>query len=519
MSLLIVIVPLLITVLTGFGGRYLTREDSVFLSCLAGGITLVCSFIFRYEVIFCDCPIYLDFGYWLNLVGLEIKWSLVFDSVTVAMLLIISLVAFLVIIYSTEYMSEDPQLPLFMTYLTLFLTSMLILVTSGSYLQLFIGWEGVGLCSYILICFWYTRASANSAAIKAMLVNRVGDVAYLFAVALVFYIFQTSDISLVQHLSFFYNNTVGGLFTLEVISFLFLLGAVGKSAQLFLHVWLPDAMEGPTPVSALIHAATMVTAGIYLIIRSYLLFENSSSILVLLTFFGGSTALFSALIGVFQNDMKRVIAYSTCSQLGYMLLCCGFSQYGRALFHLVNHAFFKALLFLSAGAVIHSLGGEQDMRRMGGLVRSLPLPYMGLLIGSLALVGFPGFSGIFSKDMLLMIGASSFVVEGFVFYTLQLIVAFCTRFYSMKLLRLVFYGEPRGFRIVYSTLGTHNSTYNMNLALLVLILFSTCFGFYFVEIFDYMGFVLAKTELFWSNFVFLESSPLVVRALPLFFTL
>jgi proton-translocating NADH-quinone oxidoreductase chain L len=518
MTSLLIFIPLFSTILTAFSGYYLSREDRVFFSCFRGGLTLLFSFVLLYEVIFCDCPIYLSFGFWFDLVGLEIKWSLVFDSLTVSMLLIISLVAFLVLIYSTEYMSEDPKLPLFMSYLTLFLTSMLILVTSGTYLQLFIGWEGVGLCSYLLICFWYTRAAANSAALKAMLVNRIGDVAYLFAVGLVFFLFQTSDILLIQHLSLFFMNTETSLFVLECIAILFLIGAVGKSAQLFLHVWLPDAMEGPTPVSALIHAATMVTAGIYLIIRSYLLYESVSSILWLLTLFGGRTAFFSALIGIFQNDMKRVIAYSTCSQLGYMLLCCGFSQYGRALFHLVNHAFFKALLFLSAGAVIHRLSGEQDMRRMGGLVRRLPISYLGILIGSLALVGFPGFSGIYSKDMLLMIGASSFVVEGYVFYTVQLLVAFCTRLYSAKLLRFVFFGTPNGFRIVYSGVTSHLHSYNMNFALLTLILFSTFFGFFFVEIFDYMGFTLSKTEVFWSNYVFLESRPLVIRLLPVIFT-
>jgi proton-translocating NADH-quinone oxidoreductase chain L len=344
-----------------------------------------------------------------------IECGLLFDGLTCSMLIIVTGISMFVHIYSIGYMSHDPHLPRFMSYLSLFTFFMLLLVTSDNYVQMFIGWEGVGLCSFLLINFWYTRLLANKAALKAMIMNRIADVFFIFGIILIFLTFKTTDFLIVSNLVYLIKDSTYMIFgctvyKVSLISFFLFIGGVGKSAQLGLHTWLPDAMEGPTPVSSLLHAATMVTAGVFLLIRSSFFFEFSNSILILVALIGGFTAFFSAIIGVFQFDVKKIIAYSTCSQLGYMFFSCGLSNYQIAIFHLVNHAFFKALLFLSAGAIIHAVFDEQDMRRLGGLVKLLPFTYFAVFVGSLAIMGFPFLTGFYSKDLILELAYSRYMV-------------------------------------------------------------------------------------------------------------
>lgn len=337
------------------------------------------------------------------------------------MFLLVTIVSSLVYLYSLSYMLEDPHLIRFSCYITLFTFFMLILVASDNLLQLFFGWEGVGLCSYLLINFWYTRIQANKAAIQALMVNKIGDIAVLIAISASFLVYYSVEFSILFSITpYLLKKTFiffdFSLSSIAFISFLLFIGAVGKSAQIGLHTWLPSAMEGPTPVSALIHAATMVTAGIFLIIRCSPIFEYTDSVLVLITLVGALTSFFAATVGMLQNDLKRIIAYSTCSQLGYMIFACGISNYSAAFFHLFNHGFFKALLFLSAGSIIHGFSDEQDLRKMGGLGKIFPVTYCMFLIGSLALMGFPFLTGFFSKDVILEVAFSQYTVSSMFAY-------------------------------------------------------------------------------------------------------
>jgi proton-translocating NADH-quinone oxidoreductase chain L len=367
---------------------------------------------------------------------------------------------------------------------------MLTLITANNFLQLFVGWEGVGLCSYLLINFWFTRIQANKAAIKAMLVNRIGDFFLLLALFTTYFIFNSLDYDVVFGLAplvlgskiLISNMEVP---VLDVICLFLFLGAMGKSAQLGLHTWLPDAMEGPTPVSALIHAATMVTAGIFLIIRCSYLFEFSYLVLNVITFIGSATAFFAATTGLFQNDMKRVIAYSTCSQLGYMMFACGLSSYEVSFFHLSNHAFFKALLFLGAGSVLHALADEQDMRNMGGLKKTLPFSYSIMLIGSLALMGFPFLTGFYSKDTILEVAFAKYTYLGHFSYYLGAFAAFFTSFYSTRLLFLVFLSEPNGNKGII--IKAEEGYWQISFCLFVLALFSVTIGFFTRDFFIGVG--------------------------------
>merc|ERR1712127_1083001 len=370
---------------------------------------LLSSFSF-YEVALNGCPVYIKLMPWMNSELLNVDWGFLFDSLTVSMCCIVTFVSFLVHLYSTEYMAHDPHLSRFMSYLSLFTFFMLILVTADNFIQMFVGWEGVGLCSYLLINFWFTRIQANKAAIKAMVVNRIGDFGLALGIFTIFIKFKALDYATVfSMIPFFCNDLVIFLnFKVNVISLigiLLFIRAIGKSAQLGLHTWLPDAMEGPTPVSALIHAATMVTAGVFLLARCSYLFELAPTTLCVVTIVGALTAFFASTVGLVQNDLKRVIAYSTCSQLGYMVFICGLSNYSIGLFHLANHAFFKALLFLSAGSIIHGLADEQDLRKMGGLIGSFPIT-------------------------ILEIAFSTYNKFGLFAYTLGCLAAGCTSFYS-----------------------------------------------------------------------------------------
>lgn len=500
MLILIIIVPLLAFFSGCIFGRYIglgvcyITTASVFFSFILSCFLFV-------DVLSTGVSYKIFIFPWIVSDSLVINWCFFFDSLTSVMLIVVTFISTLVHLYSTEYMREDPHLFRFMSYLSLFTFFMLILVTANNFLQLFIGWEGVGLSSYLLINFWFTRIQANKSSIKAMLLNRVGDFFLLLALFSILFICDSLDfdivfsvVSLIQN----YYITLGTLNypLIDIISLFLFLGAVGKSAQLGLHSWLPDAMEGPTPVSALIHAATMVTAGVFLIIRCSFIFEYSPLVLNLITIIGSITACFAATTGLFQNDIKRVIAYSTCSQLGYMVFACGLSSYDVGIFHLSNHAFFKALLFLGAGSVIHAISDEQDMRRMGGLRKILPFSYAAILIGSLALVGFPFLSGFYSKDIILEIAYAKYTEYSIFAYFLGVFSAFCTSFYSTRLLILVFLAKPNGTRT--SLLNAHEGTWQMTLPLLLLAIFSVFVGFLSHEFFIGFG------TNFWSNAIFIR---------------
>ncbi|HWD50113.1 MAG TPA: NADH-quinone oxidoreductase subunit L, partial [Rhizomicrobium sp.] len=405
----IVFLPLLGSVIAGLFGRVIGARASELVTTILLFVSAVLSGYAFYDVAVLSHPVIVDIMPWITSGSFDAHWSLRVDTLTAVMLVVVTGVSSLVHLYSIGYMHEDPSRPRFFSYLSLFTFAMLMLVTANNFLQMFFGWEGVGLASYLLIGFWYEKPSANAAAMKAFIVNRVGDFGFALGIFGVFYIFHTLDFdavfhaapSMVGHTFLFAGHQVDVMTTLCLLLFV---GAMGKSAQIGLHTWLPDAMEGPTPVSALIHAATMVTAGVFLVCRCSPMFQLAPRAAEFVTFIGATTAFFAASVGLFQNDIKRVIAYSTCSQLGYMFAAAGVASYDAAMFHLFTHAFFKALLFLSAGAVIHSMHHEQDMRKMGGLWKAIPFTWAMMLIGNLALtgVGLPilgiGTAGFYSKD-------------------------------------------------------------------------------------------------------------------------
>lgn len=466
MYLLIIFLPL-ISCFILLSGRKLGVKGSNYFSVTCLGLASLLSCFGYFESVILKSSIHISLFNWIPLNILNVSTNFYIDSISGGMILIVNFVSFLVHLYSTSYMQEDPHRPRFMGYLSLFTFFMLILVSSQNYVQLFIGWEGVGLCSYLLINYWFGRLQANKAAIKAMLVNRVGDAALIAGIVMIWYNYGTVSFYSIFPLNQSFSNTL--------IPLLLLIGAVGKSAQIGLHTWLPDAMEGPTPVSALIHAATMVTAGVYLIIRSSSIFEMSNTALILTGLIGSLTALFAATIGLAQNDIKKIIAYSTCSQLGFMVMACGISYYSVGLFHLINHAFFKALLFLAAGSVIHALSDEQDIRKMGSSVISLPLSFIFILIGSLALAGTPFMTGYYSKDLLLELTTKQYY---FIFIAwLGLTATLLTALYSFKLITRTFLLYQNSYKIWWSK--NHEGEFNLLLPLFALALGSIFFGFIF----------------------------------------
>ena len=490
MYLLIIFLPLIGSLSTLMLGRFLGFAGAVFITTGCTFITFLISCFCFYEVALAGSPCYIVLAPWISSGMLDVSWGFLFDTLTVVMLVVVTFVSSLVHLYSSEYMGGDPHLVRFMAYLSLFTFFMIILVTADNFIQMFVGWEGVGLCSYLLINFWFGRIQANKAAIKAMIVNRVGDFGLILGIISLFYIFKsvkyTTIFASISHFidtNIYFLNTEFNLLT--VSCFLLFIGAVGKSAQLFLHTWLPDAMEGPTPVSALIHAATMVTAGVFLIARCSPLFEHAPNTLIIVTVLGAMTAFFGATVGLLQNDLKRVIAYSTCSQLGYMIFICGISNYSVAIFHLSNHAFFKALLFLSAGAIIHAMGDEQDMRRMGGLLNFLPFSYAMVFIGSLALMGFPFLTGFYSKDVILELAYSKYTLSSRFAYWLGTISAFFTAFYSIRLLFLVFLVEVNAYKQI--VLHIHEAPFRMAFPLFLLSLGSIFVGFLSKDMFIGLG--------------------------------
>jgi NADH-ubiquinone oxidoreductase chain 5 len=443
---------------------------------------------------------FLTFGTWIYSDSLSIDWGVYYDNLTLSMLLVVTIVSALVHLYSMDYMLHDPHLPRFMSYLSLFTFFMFLLVVGNNFIILFLGWEGVGLCSYLLISFWYTRIQANKAAIKALIVNRIADLALTIGMVSIFFIFKSLDFHVIFSLAPFLTNVDFYFFTYQVtaltfICFLLFVGAMGKSAQIGLHTWLPDAMEGPTPVSALIHAATMVTAGVFLIIKCSPLFEYVPNVLSFITFIGGTTAFFSATVGLFQNDIKKVIAYSTCSQLGYMIFACGLSNYHAGLFHLINHAFFKALLFLSAGAIIHSLSNEQDIRKFGNLISLLPFTSTMFLIGTLSLIGLPFLTGFYSKDLILELALTKYSLEGSFVYSLGIITAFLTSFYSFRLFYMTFLYQNNSFRQIIN--HVHELPLKMGIALAILSLGSIFFGYFAKDLLIGLG------TNFWNESIFI----------------
>lgn len=467
--------------ITGLFGRFIGPKGAALIttSCLI--ISLFLSIFSFYEVGLMGSPVYIRLSTWVSSEVLLINWGFLFDSLTVVMCIVVTFVSSLVHLYSIEYMSHDPHLPRFMSYLSLFTFFMLILVTADNFIQMFLGWEGVGLCSYLLINFWFTRVQANKAAIKAMIINRIGDFSLIIGILILFINFKSIDYATVAVLTpFFKSDTINFLNMefniLSLICIFLFFGAVGKSAQLGLHTWLPDAMEGPTPVSALIHAATMVTAGVFLIVRTSFIYEYAPAILQFITLLGACTAFFASSVGLVQNDLKRVIAYSTCSQLGYMIFACGLSNYAVGVFHLANHAFFKALLFLGAGAVIHSVNDEQDMRKMGGLRNLVPFTYSAMTIGSLALIGFPFLAGFYSKDLILELSYGKFTTFSHFSYFLGTFGAFFTAFYSTRLICLTFLVKPNGYKSVITT--AHETFSYIFIALCFLTIPSIFVGFY-----------------------------------------
>ncbi len=449
----LVFLPLVAAIIAGLGNRALGNVVAKSITTGALFVSAALSWILFFQVGFGDTSYTQPVFEWFRSGDLVVNWSLRLDTLTAVMLIVITTVSSLVHLYSWGYMAEDPDQPRFFAYLSLFTFAMLMLVTADNLVQMFFGWEGVGLASYLLIGFWYHKPSANAAAIKAFVVNRVGDFGYSLGIFGIFLVFGTTDLSTINQTAGQYQGQTfeflgSQVDILTTLCLLLFVGAMGKSAQLGLHTWLPDAMEGPTPVSALIHAATMVTAGVFMVCRMSPLFEAAPAALTVVTYVGAATALFAATVGTVQNDIKRVIAYSTCSQLGYMFFAAGVGAYGAAMFHLTTHAFFKALLFLGAGSVIHAMHHEQDMRYYGGLRKEIPFTFWAMLIGTLAItgvgiVGVAGFAGFYSKDLIIESAFASGTDAGYIAFTVGVVAALLTSFYSWRLMFLTFWQTPR----------------------------------------------------------------------------
>lgn len=448
--LAIVLAPLAGAILAGLFGQNIGRAGAHWVTSGAVGLSFFLSLVPFWNIVVAGEPVFnVDLYTWLSSAGIDFRIGFLVDELTATMMLVVTFVSWMVHIYTIGYMHDDPGYQRFFAYISLFTFSMLMLVMANNFLQLFFGWEAVGLVSYLLIGFWFKRPTAIYANLKAFLVNRVGDFGFLLGIAGVLMYFGSLDYMEVFEVAGGYENVAVQIIpgvdwsVLTVICLLLFVGAMGKSAQVPLHVWLPDSMEGPTPISALIHAATMVTAGIFMVARMSPLFELSETALSTVLIIGSLTAFFMGLLGLVQNDIKRVVAYSTLSQLGYMTVALGASAYAAAIFHLFTHAFFKALLFLAAGSVIIGLHHEQDMRKMGGLKRYMPITYWTSLIGSLALIGFPGFAGFFSKDAIILAVGESTIWGADIAYAAVLSGVFVTALYSFRLVFMVFHGEER----------------------------------------------------------------------------
>ena len=517
MELSILFLPLIASIISGFFGKYIGDRNSEYVTSGLVSISALLSIFVLYQVIVNQYEENIVIATWINSGSLDVNWSMLIDPLSAVMLVVVTSVSSLVHIYSIGYMSHDPHKPRFMAYLSLFTFAMLMLVTSDNFIQLFFGWDGVGLCSYFLIGFWFKKESANAAAIKAFVVNRVGDFGFALGIFLIFYLFGTVNYSEV----FQQIPTVGDknlsflgfkIKAIDLICLLLFIGAMGKSAQILLHTWLPDAMEGPTPVSALIHAATMVTAGVFLVVRCSPIYEYSPLILNLITIVGMTTAFFAATVALVQTDIKKIIAYSTCSQLGYMFFAAGVGAYNVAMFHLFTHAFFKALLFLGSGSVIHAFKDEQDINNMGGVWKKLPYTYALMIIGTLALTGFPFLSGFYSKDAIIEFAYLKGNTTGFYAAGIGIFTAFLTSIYSWRLIFKTFHGSYNNKNVKIEE--THESPLVMLIPLVLLSIGAIFAGFLFKDLFIGHG----GENLFWAESIkFLE--PLSTEHPPTWFLL
>ena len=517
MEIALLFLPFLASIISGFFGKYIGDRNAEIITSLFVSISAFLSLFLFYQVIFNHYENNVVIATWINSGTLNVNWSIKVDALSSIMLVVVTLVSSLVHIYSIGYMSHDPHKPRFMAYLSLFTFAMLTLVTADNFLQLFFGWEGVGLCSYFLIGFWFKKDSANAAAIKAFVVNRVGDFGFALGIFLIFYLFGTVNYSEVfQQIPKIIDNEL--LFlginikAIDLICILLFIGAMGKSAQIFLHTWLPDAMEGPTPVSALIHAATMVTAGVFLVVRCSPIFEYSPFTLNIITIVGMTTAFFAATVALVQTDIKKIIAYSTCSQLGYMFFAAGVGAYNVAMFHLFTHAFFKALLFLGSGSVIHSFKDEQDINHMGAVYKKLPYTWILMIIGTLALTGFPFLSGFYSKDAIIEFAYLKGNTTGYYAAGIGIFTALLTSIYSWRLIFKTFHGPYNNKRIKIEEM--HESPMIMLLPLIILSIGAIFAGFLFKDLFIELG----GENYFWGNSIkFLN--PLSTEHPPLWFVL
>ena len=524
MVYLIVFLPLLGSIIAGFWGRRLGDKLSLYLTSTLLLISMTLSWITFWQLSSNHVDKVYPLMEWMNIGDFNVVWSLRHDMLSAVMMIVITTVSAMVHIYSIGYMSHDNSKPRFMSYLSLFTFAMLMLVTSDNLIQLFFGWEGVGLASYLLIGFWYHKPSAHTAAMKAFIVNRVGDFGFILGIIAIYSVFGSlyfdeifSDVEGLHKLSIVLLGLK--INVIELIAILLFIGAMGKSAQIGLHTWLPDAMEGPTPVSALIHAATMVTAGVFLVCRMSPLLEFAPFALNVITIVGAITAIFAATIGLTQFDIKRVIAYSTCSQLGYMFFAAGVSAYPASMFHLTTHAFFKALLFLGAGSVIHAMSDEQDMRKMGGIWKKIPITYALMWVGSLALAGIPFFAGYYSKDLILEAAWAASSNLGYFAFWLGCLAAFLTAFYSWRLLLLTFHGNFNSSKEGLD--HVHEPPFVMLIPLFVLALGAIFSGWFFYN--DFVGY---NWKEFWGNSIFISEKhkafklahyvPLWVKYLPIF---
>tara|TARA_Y100000992_G_scaffold273045_1_gene215044 strand:+ start:696 stop:2609 length:1914 start_codon:yes stop_codon:yes gene_type:complete len=515
MEISIIALPLIASIISGFFGKFIGDRNCEILTSFLVSISAVFSAIVLYEVIQNQYEDNIIIATWINSGSLNVNWSMKIDTLSAVMLVVVTSISSLVHIYSIGYMSHDPHKPRFMAYLSLFTFAMLMLVTADNFIQLFFGWEGVGLCSYFLIGFWFKKDTANSAAIKAFVVNRVGDFGFALGIFLIFYLFGTVNYSEVfekiptitsKNLVFLGIEVKA----IDLICLLLFIGAMGKSAQIFLHTWLPDAMEGPTPVSALIHAATMVTAGVFLVVRCSPIYEYSELALNVITIVGMSTAFFAASVALVQTDIKKIIAYSTCSQLGYMFFAAGVGAYNVAMFHLFTHAFFKALLFLGSGSVIHAFKNEQNINNMGGVWKKLPYTYILMIIGTLALTGFPFLSGFYSKDAIIEFAYLRGNTAGYYAAGIGIFTAFLTSIYSWRLMFKTFHGEYNNKNIKIEE--THESPLVMLIPLIFLSIGAIFAGFTFKELF--IG--TDGLKYFWQNSIFFLK-PLSTEHPPLWF--
>jgi len=518
MYISIITLPLLGSIVSGFFGRKVGVSGAQLITSSCVFIATVLAGIAFFEVGFNNIPVSINLFRWIDSEWFNVTWGFQFDSLTVSMLIPVLIISFVVHIYSIGYMSNDPHNQRFFSYLSLFTFMMILLVTANNYLLMFVGWEGVGVCSYLLVSFWFTRIAANQSSMSAFLTNRVGDCFLTIGMFVILWSLGNLDYATIFSLVPYINENI-----ITIIGICLLIGAMAKSSQVGLHVWLPMAMEGPTPVSALIHAATMVTAGVYLLIRSSPLIEYSSTILLLCLWLGAITTVFSSLIGLFQQDIKKVIAYSTMSQLGMMVIAIGLSSYSIALFHLVNHAFYKGLLFLGTGAVIHAVADNQDFRKYGGLRSFLPLTYSVMLIASLSLVAFPFMTGFYSKDFILESAFGQYYFSSIAVYIVATIGAIFTTLYSVKVLYLTFLANPNG--PINSYKHAHESDGFISLPLVLLAIFSIFFGFIAKDIFIGLG-----SNFFLDNSLFVHpiheimldtefAVPVLFKILPFIFTI